>query len=313
MPYYPWLRATVDFIHQVVDPVPEHLPARDPADRRGRHGHRHQPDPGDHRPQHRLARGRGADRRLRRDQRSRLGYSSACPACWSACGLRRRRRARPGHEGARDLARRRAVTASRSCRSCTSRTSATRGSPSGIGGDISAVFIGATIVLLRRAARLPRRSRRQRLARLAAGRAADRRRAREPRRPGPRRRGHRLHRPAAVADLQPGRPRDHGRSAPAALRRRALGGATERLVRPDAERLIVHLDEDLAVIEKPAGLVVHSAPSHRGETLVDLLEGIAGGGEGGRPGHRPSPRQGHLGADDRRAERASRTGRSRAW
>ena len=55
-------------------------------------------------------------------------------------------------------------------------------------------------------------------------------------------------------------------------------------MRPDAERLIVHLDDDLAVIEKPAGLVVHSAPSHRGETLVDLLEGIAGGGEGGRPG-----------------------------
>jgi 23S rRNA pseudouridine1911/1915/1917 synthase len=53
---------------------------------------------------------------------------------------------------------------------------------------------------------------------------------------------------------------------------------------PEAERLIVHLDEDLAVIEKPAGLVVHTAPSHRGETLVDLLEGIAGGGEGGRPG-----------------------------
>jgi 23S rRNA pseudouridine1911/1915/1917 synthase len=55
-------------------------------------------------------------------------------------------------------------------------------------------------------------------------------------------------------------------------------------VKPEAERLIVHLDEDLAVIEKPAGLVVHSAPSHRGETLVDLLEGIAGGGEGARPG-----------------------------
>jgi 23S rRNA pseudouridine1911/1915/1917 synthase len=53
---------------------------------------------------------------------------------------------------------------------------------------------------------------------------------------------------------------------------------------PGVERLIVHLDDDLAVIEKPAGLVVHSAPSHRGETLVDLLEGIAGGGEGGRPG-----------------------------
>jgi 23S rRNA pseudouridine1911/1915/1917 synthase len=51
-----------------------------------------------------------------------------------------------------------------------------------------------------------------------------------------------------------------------------------------AESLIVHLDDDLAVIEKPAGLVVHTAPSHSGETLVDLLEGIAGGGERGRPG-----------------------------
>jgi 23S rRNA pseudouridine1911/1915/1917 synthase len=46
----------------------------------------------------------------------------------------------------------------------------------------------------------------------------------------------------------------------------------------------VYLDDDLAVIEKPPGLVVHSAPSHRGETLVDLLAGIAGGGEGARPG-----------------------------
>jgi 23S rRNA pseudouridine1911/1915/1917 synthase len=55
-------------------------------------------------------------------------------------------------------------------------------------------------------------------------------------------------------------------------------------VKAEAERLIVHLDEDLAVIEKPPGLVVHTAPSHRGETLVDLLEGIPGGGEGGRPG-----------------------------
>jgi 23S rRNA pseudouridine1911/1915/1917 synthase len=55
-------------------------------------------------------------------------------------------------------------------------------------------------------------------------------------------------------------------------------------VKTEAERLIVHLDEDLVVIEKPAGLVVHSAPSHRGETLVDLMEGIAGGGESDRLG-----------------------------
>ena len=52
----------------------------------------------------------------------------------------------------------------------------------------------------------------------------------------------------------------------------------------DADRLIVHLDEDLAVIEKPPGLVVHAAPSHKGETLVDLLGDIVAGGEGERPG-----------------------------
>jgi 23S rRNA pseudouridine1911/1915/1917 synthase len=40
----------------------------------------------------------------------------------------------------------------------------------------------------------------------------------------------------------------------------------------------------VAVIEKPAGLVVHPAPSYRHETLVDLLEGVAGGGAEGRPG-----------------------------
>jgi 23S rRNA pseudouridine1911/1915/1917 synthase len=55
-------------------------------------------------------------------------------------------------------------------------------------------------------------------------------------------------------------------------------------VKPEAERLIVHLDDDLAVVDKPPGLVVHPAPSHKGETLVDLMEGIAAGGAGGRPG-----------------------------
>jgi 23S rRNA pseudouridine1911/1915/1917 synthase len=55
-------------------------------------------------------------------------------------------------------------------------------------------------------------------------------------------------------------------------------------VKPEAERLIVHLDDDLAVVDKPPGLVVHPAPSHKGETLVGLMEGISAGGEGGRPG-----------------------------
>ena len=42
---------------------------------------------------------------------------------------------------------------------------------------------------------------------------------------------------------------------------------------------IVHLDDDLAVVEKPAGLVVHPAASHRGTTLVDQLGELLDGGE----------------------------------
>lgn len=47
---------------------------------------------------------------------------------------------------------------------------------------------------------------------------------------------------------------------------------------------LAHVDDDLVVVDKPAGLVVHPAPSHSGVTLVELLEGFAGGGEVGRPG-----------------------------
>jgi 23S rRNA pseudouridine1911/1915/1917 synthase len=50
------------------------------------------------------------------------------------------------------------------------------------------------------------------------------------------------------------------------------------------EARIVYRDDDLLVVEKPAGLVVHPAPSHKGRTLVDQLSGEAAGGEGGRPG-----------------------------
>jgi 23S rRNA pseudouridine1911/1915/1917 synthase len=42
---------------------------------------------------------------------------------------------------------------------------------------------------------------------------------------------------------------------------------------------IVHADEWLAVIDKPAGLVVHAAPGHRDPTLVDLLGELLGGGD----------------------------------
>jgi 23S rRNA pseudouridine1911/1915/1917 synthase len=51
------------------------------------------------------------------------------------------------------------------------------------------------------------------------------------------------------------------------------------------EPRLVHVDESLAVIDKPAGLVVHSAPGHRGPTLVDALgELLGGGGDPERPG-----------------------------
>jgi 23S rRNA pseudouridine1911/1915/1917 synthase len=51
---------------------------------------------------------------------------------------------------------------------------------------------------------------------------------------------------------------------------------------PAAE--VVHVDEALAVIDKPAGLVVHPAPSHSGPTLVDQLADLLGGGDPQRPG-----------------------------
>ena len=47
---------------------------------------------------------------------------------------------------------------------------------------------------------------------------------------------------------------------------------------------LVHVDDRLAVVDKPAGLVVHAARGHRGETLVDALGELLGGGEPGRPG-----------------------------
>lgn len=53
----------------------------------------------------------------------------------------------------------------------------------------------------------------------------------------------------------------------------------------DAGFEIVFRDEYLAVIDKGPDLVVHPAPSHQGETLVELLgEELAGGDDPERPG-----------------------------
>ena len=81
------------------------------------------------------------------------------------------------------------------------------------------------------------------------------------------------------------------------------------------EPRIVHADEWLAVIDKPAGLVVHAAPGHRGPTLVDAAGRPAGGRRGPAAARdRPSARQGHVRADGRRARRrgAPPAGRARS-
>jgi 23S rRNA pseudouridine1911/1915/1917 synthase len=52
----------------------------------------------------------------------------------------------------------------------------------------------------------------------------------------------------------------------------------------EAALRVVHLDDAVAVVDKPAGLVVHPAPSHSGTTLVDELADILGGGDPERPG-----------------------------
>jgi 23S rRNA pseudouridine1911/1915/1917 synthase len=51
-----------------------------------------------------------------------------------------------------------------------------------------------------------------------------------------------------------------------------------------AEPRIVHQDGWLAVVDKPAGLVVHPARGHSGPTLVSVLGDLLGGGEPHRPG-----------------------------
>jgi 23S rRNA pseudouridine1911/1915/1917 synthase len=47
---------------------------------------------------------------------------------------------------------------------------------------------------------------------------------------------------------------------------------------------VVYLDDHVAVVDKPAGLVVHPGSGTRGPTLVELLADILGGGEPERPG-----------------------------
>jgi 23S rRNA pseudouridine1911/1915/1917 synthase len=62
---------------------------------------------------------------------------------------------------------------------------------------------------------------------------------------------------------------------------------TEEVVRERVESVpprIVYSDDDLLVVDKPAGLVVHSGAGNRTGTLVDALGELLAGGEASRPG-----------------------------
>ena len=72
-----------------------------------------------------------------------------------------------------------------------------------------------------------------------------------------------------------------------------LAGGERLLLVPAAEKpvgppppppAIVWEDAHLAVVDKPAGLVVHAGAGHAGDTLVDALAGTLAGGDPDRPG-----------------------------
>ena len=129
-----------------------------------------------------------------------------------------------------------------------------------------------------------------------------RRRARHPHDPGPGRRTgprrplrRRCHRP--VAELRPEahhrrtpdlRRRRRSRPTRSSRRARSCGSTSRsRRARPRSPRrtsrsTIVYEDDDLLIVDKPAGLVVHPVAGHHdGDTLVNALLARAGGAEYG--------------------------------
>ena len=82
-------------------------------------------------------------------------------------------------------------------------------------------------------------------------------------------------------------------------------------VAEDAPLEIVHEDDALIVIDKPAGLVVHPAAGNWRGTLLKGSPSRAGARRGAARRHRPSARQGHDRADGRRQD-ARGADRSRA-
>jgi 23S rRNA pseudouridine1911/1915/1917 synthase len=89
--------------------------------------------------------------------------------------------------------------------------------------------------------------------------------------------GQRLIDAGAVAVDGRRRPKNHRLAAGERVTLRA--GAPGPLAAPEPARFeVVFEDEHLLVVDKPAGLVTHPAPGHRGPTLAQALRGRAAGG-----------------------------------
>ena len=80
---------------------------------------------------------------------------------------------------------------------------------------------------------------------------------------------------AGEADARQRRSSARGRSSGSTSRSRS---PLDLEPAPDIALDVVYEDDDLLIIDKPAGLVVHPSPGHAGDTLVNAL--LARGGEG---------------------------------
>jgi 23S rRNA pseudouridine1911/1915/1917 synthase len=74
------------------------------------------------------------------------------------------------------------------------------------------------------------------------------------------------------------RPKNHRVSAGEHIQLAALEDTGRPRPAAPAEVEVVYEDEHLLVVDKPAGLVTHPAPGHRGPTLAELLADRAAGG-----------------------------------
>ena len=80
------------------------------------------------------------------------------------------------------------------------------------------------------------------------------------------------------------------------------------IAQPEIPVDVVYEDDDLLIVDKPSGLVVHPSPGHDAGTLVNALLGRGARPRAGRhrrraaPGHRPPPRPGHERPPDGRSD-----------